>query len=68
MLLECKKACIINPQNRPGDPDNFRTYLFCLEIVFILIKANKRVKGINNFERTYLYSAYADDTTFFLKR
>ena len=35
--------------------------------MFILIKANKRVKGINIFEHTYLYSAYADDTTFFLR-
>ena len=39
----------------------------CLEIVIILIKANKRVKGINIFEHTYLYSAYADDTNFFLR-
>ena len=35
--------------------------------MFILIKANKRVKGINIFEHTYLYSAYADDTNFFLR-
>ena len=35
--------------------------------MFILIKANKRVKGINILEHTYLYSAYADDTTFFLR-
>ena len=25
------------------------------------------MKGINNFERTYLYSAYADNTNFFLR-
>ena len=45
------------------------SYLFilCLEIVFSLIKANKRVKGINIFDHTYLYSAYTDDTTFFLR-
>ena len=35
--------------------------------MFILIKANKRVKGINISEHTYLYSAYADDTNFFLR-
>ena len=35
--------------------------------MFILIKANKTVKGINIFEHTYLYSAFADDTTFFLR-
>ena len=48
---------------------NISAYLFIsfLEIVFILIKANKRVKGMNIFEHTYLYSAYAGDTTFFLR-
>ena len=35
------------------------------EIVLILIKTNKRVKGINIFEHTSLYLDYADDTTFF---
>ena len=35
--------------------------------MFILIKTNKRVKGINIFVHTYLYSAYADDTNFFLR-
>ena len=33
----------------------------------VLIKANKRVKGINIFKHSYLYSAYAGDTTFFLR-
>ena len=41
--------------------------MLCLEIVFILIKANKRMKGINIFQPTYLYSAYADNATFFLR-
>ena len=36
-------------------------------VVFILIKANKRVKRINIFKHTNLYSAYADDTAFFLR-
>ena len=49
--------------------NSISAYLFvlCLEIVFILIKANKRVKEINIFKHTYLYSAYTEDTTFFLR-
>ena len=78
MLLECQESCIINGGNktkyfklqkgtRQGDPISAYLFILCLEIVFILIKANKRVKGINIFEHTYLYSAYVDDTTFFLR-
>ena len=78
MLLECQESSIINGGNttnyfklqkgaRQGDPISPYLFILCLEIVFILIKASKRVKGINIFERTYLYSACADDTTFFLR-
>ena len=71
-----KWSCIINGVNttkyfklqkgaRQGDPVSANLFILCFEIVFILIKANKRVKGINIFEHSYLYSAYIDDTTFF---
>ena len=52
---------------RQDDPISTYLFILCLEIVFILIKANKRVKRINTFKHTLLYSAYADDTTFFLR-
>ena len=78
MLLECQESCIFNGDNttkyfelqkgaRQGGPISAYLFILCLEIVFILIKANKRVKGINIFKHTYLYSAYADDTSFFLR-
>ena len=38
-----------------------------LEILFLVIKENPRIKGLNIFYHCYLYSAYADDTIFFLK-
>ena len=38
-----------------------------LEILFPLIKKHPRIKGIEIFEHCFLYTAYADDTTFFLK-
>ena len=73
MLFESQESCIINGSNttkyfklqkggRQGDRISAYLFILFLEIVFILIKANKRVKGINIFENTYLYSTYADDT------
>ena len=41
--------------------------ILCLEILFILIKNHPNIKGIEILEYCYLYTAYADDTTFFLK-
>ena len=78
MLLECQQSCIINGRNttkyfefqksaQQGYPISAYLFILCLGIVFVLIKANKRAKGINIFKHTYLYSAYADDTTFSLR-
>ena len=36
-------------------------------MLFIFIKENKEIKGLYIFGSEYLYSIYADDTTFFLK-
>ena len=49
--------------------DSISTYLFIpvLEIVSNLIKQNKNIHGLTFFDHTFLYTAYVDDTTFFLK-
>ena len=39
----------------------------CLEILFVVIKNKQNIKGIKIFDHTFLYTAYADDTTFFVK-
>ena len=45
------------------------SYLFILvlEITFLFIMQNRNINCLNSFENTFLYTAYADDTTFFLK-
>ena len=35
--------------------------------MFNLIKRNKNIHGLSFFDHTFLYTAYADDTTLFLK-
>ena len=52
---------------RQGNPVSAYLFILCLEILFLLIKNNKYIKGIKMFENTFLYAAYADDSTFFLK-
>ena len=38
-----------------------------LETIFCVIKLNKNIKGLYLFSHEFLYTACADDTTFFLK-
>ena len=41
--------------------------VLALEVLFILIKSKHDIEGMTIFDYNYLYSVYADDTTFFLK-
>ena len=45
------------------------SYLFIivLEIVFLFTKDSKKINGLNIFDKMFLYTGYADNTTFFLK-
>ena len=52
---------------RQGDPISAYLFIIALEILFILIKSNNDIQGLEIFNHIFLYSAYADDTTFFLK-
>ena len=38
-----------------------------LEMMFNLMKENNNILGVAFLDHTFLYTAYADDTTFFLK-
>ena len=77
-LLKNQESCIINGGNttkyfklekgtRQGDPISAYLFILVLEILFLCIKENKNIKGLNIFNHIFLYTAYADDTTFFLK-
>ena len=78
ILLESQESCIINAGITTlyvsleksvcqGDPVSAYLFILCLEVLFLLVKANHKIRGLNIFQYTYLYTAYADDTTFFLK-
>ena len=45
---------------------NLCLFILVLEISFLYIKENKNIKDINIFDNIFLYSIYADDTTFFV--
>ena len=73
-----QQSCVINggittknfkleKSARQGNPVSAYLFILFLEILFMLIKQNKNIKVIKMFENTFLYTAYADDSTFFLK-
>ena len=51
-----------------GDPISTYLFILVLEIVFIFVQENENVQGPKIFNNQFLYTAYADDTTFFLSK
>ena len=51
-----EKICIHTKKEMPAS-----------EILFLLTKSKPEIEGIKVFDYNYLYSAYIDDTTFFLE-
>ena len=77
-LLQNQESCIVNggtttnyfklgKGTRQGDPISAYLFLLVLEIVFLFSKEIKNINCLNMFDKTFLYKACADDTTFFLK-
>ena len=78
ILMKNPELCVINGGKttlyfklergaRQGDPISAYLVIIALEVAFSLIKANSDIEGLRFFSHTFLYSAYADDTTFFLR-
>ena len=61
------KYFLLEIGTRQGDPISAYLFVLALEILFQLIKSKPDIKGLIIFDYCYLYSAYADDTTFFLQ-
>ena len=78
ILIKFQETCVINGGTttnyfklergtRQGDPILGYLFILVLEIAFLLIIQNESINGLNIFEKTFLYTTYADNTTFFLK-
>ena len=77
-LLNNQESCIINggitthyfklkKGTRQGDLISAYLFILVLGATFYVDKSKKNIKGLNIFNHEFLYTAYADDTTFFLK-
>ena len=49
-----------------GDPISAYLFILALEVLFELIKNNDDIRGITIFNHAFLYTAFADDSTFSL--
>ena len=76
ILLTNQESCVISDGSatsyfklekgaRQGDPISGYLFIIALEVIFAVIKSNPNIKDFNIFNHNYLYTAYADDTTFF---
>ena len=77
-LISKQKSCVVNGGNttqhfhlergaRQGDHISVYIFILALEVLSFLVRNNKDIKGLNIFGHLFLYTAYADDTTFFLE-
>ena len=77
ILLNDQESCVINGAKttkyfmvgrggHQGDSISVFLFILALEILFLLTKTKPEISGLTILDHCYIYSAYADDTTFFL--
>ena len=77
-ILNKLESCVINSGkttqyfqlNRgacQGDPISAHLFILVMEVLFTLINNNEKIQGLDILNYCFLYSAYADDSTFFLQ-
>ena len=75
VLLNAQVLCVLNGGittpyfnlergARQGDPTSAYLFILALEVLFLLIRNHSDIKGIEIFNHKFLYTAYADDSTF----
>ena len=78
ILTQNQESCVINEGTttnyfklerapRQGDPISEYLYILVLEMAFLFIMQNKNINDLNSFGKTFLHTAYVDNTIFFLK-
>ena len=78
VLLNNQQSCVINGGKtskyfklergkRQGEPVSAYLFIIVLEVVFRIIKETSNIEGFEIFHKKFIYTAYVDDTTFFLK-
>ena len=77
-LISKQESCVLHCGNttqyfhlargaHQGDPISACIFILALEVLSFLVRNNKDIKGLNMFYHLFFYTAYADDTTFFLE-
>ena len=78
ILIKNQESCVVNGGIttkffslyrgvRQGDPISAFLFILALEVFFVLLKSNNNIKGLDIYGHKLLYTAYADDSSFFFK-